>query len=101
MVKLVIRLLLRASQITRCVSGWMPSASLNHWANGRMHRLNEVEVQCAASVSAVPANSHLIDENLRGFILLLSAHFRGFCRDLYTECAQVVASKVRATLRIL
>jgi hypothetical protein len=43
----------------------------------------------------------LIDENLRGYVVLLSAHFQGFCRDLYTEAAQIIASKVRLTLRLL
>ena len=33
--------------------------------------------------------------------MLLSAHFQGFCRDLYTEGAQFVASNVAAGLQIL
>jgi hypothetical protein len=66
-----------------------------------MARLQQIDLQCAASLAAVPTNAHLIDENLRGFVVLLSAHFQGFCRDLYTEAAQVIASKVRPTLRPL
>src|SRR5262249_35644588 len=31
--------------------------------------------------------------------MLLSAHFQGFCRALYTECAQVVGVAVPAGLR--
>src|SRR5438876_112944 len=79
----------------------MPSASMQHWRNDRMPRLQQVELQCAASLAAVPPNLQLIDENLRGYVLLLSAHFQGFCRDLYTECALIVVSKVRPTLRTL
>jgi hypothetical protein len=79
----------------------MPSASLLHWQNERMLRLTEVELQCAASLAAVPVNPRLIDENLRGYAVLLSAHFQGFSRDLYTEAAQVIVSKVRPTLRLL
>ena len=79
----------------------MPSRSLGHWTTDRMIRLNEIDAQCVACSAAIPANLHLIDENLRAYILLLSAHFQGFCRDLYTECAQIVASKVRLTLRVL
>lgn len=78
----------------------MPSASLLHWQNDRMSRLQQVDLQCAASLTTVPANAHLIDENLRGYVVLLSAHFQGFCRDLHTEAAQVIASKVRPTLRL-
>jgi len=79
----------------------MPSASLLHWQNDRMPRLAAFETQCAASLAAVPSNPQLIDENLRGYVVLLSAHFQGFSRDLYTEAALIVISKVRANLRPL
>ena len=79
----------------------MPSASLLRWQTDRMPRLAEFDQQCAASLALAPANHRLVEENVRGYIVLLSAHFQGFCRDLYTESAQVIASKVRATLRAL
>jgi hypothetical protein len=79
----------------------MPSASLLHWQNTRMPNLAHIDVQCAASAAALPANPNLVDENLRGYVLLLSAHFQGFCRDLYTESAQIIVSKVRVRLRRL
>jgi hypothetical protein len=66
-----------------------------------MRRLGEVDAQCAASLALAPPQPHLVEENLRGYVLLLSAHFQGFCRNLYTECAQIVVSKVRAMLRTL
>src|SRR5437763_11893114 len=66
-----------------------------------MPRLQHIETQCAASLAAVPLNAHLVDENLRGYAVLLSAHFQGFCRDLYTESAQIIVSKVRLSLRAL
>jgi hypothetical protein len=66
-----------------------------------MPRLAAIDAQCATSLASVPPPHDLIDENLRGYVLLLSAHFQGFCRDLHTECAQVVASKVRARLQVL
>ena len=79
----------------------MPSASLHRWQTDRMSRLAEFDAQCAASLTLVPPPPNLIDENLRGYVLLLSAHFQGFCRELYTECALAVVSKVRPTLRVL
>ncbi len=79
----------------------MPSASLTYWTTERTPRLAAVDAQCAASLAAVPAAGPLADENLRGYVVLLSAHFQGFCRDLYTEAAQVVVSKVRPKLRPL
>jgi hypothetical protein len=79
----------------------MPSASLLRWQNDRMPSLAEVETQCAASLTLAPPNPRLVEENLRGYVLLLSAHFQGFCRDLYTEGAQVIVSKVRPSLQTL
>jgi hypothetical protein len=66
-----------------------------------MPSLAEVENQCLGSLALAIPNPKLADENIRSFILLLSAHFQGYCRDLYTECAQMIASKVRPTLRVL
>ncbi len=77
----------------------MPSMSLLRWQSDRMPRLSEVEAQCAASLVLAPPQPNLVDENLRGYVLLLSAHFQGFCRDLYTESAIIFASKVRTALR--
>jgi hypothetical protein len=79
----------------------MPSASLLAWRNDRMSRLNEVEAQCAASLVLAPPQPNLVEENLRGYALLLSAHFQGFCRNLYLECVQVLVSKVRTRLQPL
>ena len=79
----------------------MPSASLQHWVNDRVPRLMEIEAQCAASQALAPSKPRLREENLRGYIVLLSAHFQGFCRDLYTESAQITASRVRASLQVL
>jgi hypothetical protein len=79
----------------------MPSVSLFHWQNDRTPRLTQIGVQCAASLGAVPPNAYLIDENLRGYVVSLSAHFQGFCRDLYTEAAQVIAFEVQPQLQLL
>src|SRR5947208_15555167 len=79
----------------------MPSASLLRWQTDRMPRLTEVDAQCTASLVLAPPNPNLVEENLRGYVLLLSAHFQGFCRDLYTECALIVVSKVRPSFRVL
>ncbi len=67
----------------------MPSAAFSHWQNDRIPRLDEVNSHCASVLAAVPPNPTFLDEVLRGFVLHLSAHFQGFCRDLYTECTQI------------
>jgi hypothetical protein len=79
----------------------MPSLSLQRWQNDRILRLTEVDAQCGASLALVPPNPRLVEENLRGYVVLLSAHFQGFCRNLYTEASQIIASKVRTSLQVL
>lgn len=74
----------------------MPSNSLQVWQNDRLVRLSQVVGQCNAIAASLPSQPSLLDENLRACVLLLSAHFQGFCRDLYTECGQVIASRIRS-----
>jgi|SRR5271166_2468660 len=73
----------------------MPSASFVRWQTDRMPRLTQIDGQCATALAVAAPNPHLTDENLRGYVMALSAHFQGFCRDLYTEASQILVSKVR------
>jgi hypothetical protein len=66
-----------------------------------MPRLTAIDAQCAASLALAPPQPNLVEENRRSYVLLLSAHFQGFCRNLYAECAQVIVSRIRPTLRAL
>lgn len=79
----------------------MPSVSLTYWHAERVPNLVEIDTQCAATLQLSPPNPRLAEENIRGCIMLLSAHFQGFCRDLYSECAQSITSRVRPTLQTL
>lgn len=79
----------------------MPSASLLRWQNDRLARLREIEAHCLATVTAVPPNPLLADESLKSFVLLLSGHFQGFCRDLYSECVEKVRVTVAPGLQAL
>ena len=72
----------------------MPSASLRIWQTDRIPRIAEFEKQCAAATALAIPNPQLEDENHRGLIMLLSAHFQGFCRDLYTECAMILSARI-------
>jgi hypothetical protein len=79
----------------------MPSASLTIWQATRLVNLAHINAEGAACVAAVPLVPALVDENLRAYVLLLAAHFQGFCRDLHTECAQIISSKIRTSIGIL
>src|SRR5277367_410493 len=72
----------------------MPSAAFTYWQNERVSRLNEVDAHCAVVEALVPPNPRFLDETLRGYVLHLSAHFQGFCRDLYTECSQIFIAAI-------
>src|SRR5262245_61518110 len=77
----------------------MPSIALLNWQNDRLPRLGELENQCSATLALVPPNPRLVEENLRGVVVALSAHFQGFCRDLHAEAAQVIVLKLRPSLQ--
>jgi hypothetical protein len=67
----------------------MPSGALINWQSDRWFRLSEIDAHCSTVLAQLPANPRFLDETLRGYVLHLSAHFQGFCRDLYTECSQI------------
>jgi hypothetical protein len=77
----------------------VPSAAFTRWQNERKTRLNEVDTHCAVVLALVPPNLTFLDETLRGFVLHLSAHFQGFCRDLYTESSQIWIAAIPAGLQ--
>src|SRR5579859_5769801 len=76
----------------------MPSHAQLRWQNERVPRLNEFAVQVASTFALVPVPK-LAEENLRGFVALLCAHFQGFCRDLYTEAIYIIGGAVPAHLQ--
>lgn len=62
-------------------------------------REGEVEAHCAAAAALAAPNVLLAEESLRGLVMPLNEHFQGFCRDLYTECVQVVTAHAPLTLQ--
>ena len=79
----------------------MPSASLGEWNGPRTAALDEVDTQCAVSIALLVPNPTLVEENLRAYVLLVSAHFQRFCRGLFTECSQFVAMNVGSRIEPL
>ncbi|HVS36250.1 MAG TPA: hypothetical protein VMS17_11835 [Gemmataceae bacterium] len=77
----------------------MPSASLLRWQNDRRARLAEMDAHCAAAAALAPPRPLLAEEGLRAYAMLLSGHFQGFCRDLYTESSQIIVAQVAAHLQ--
>ncbi len=77
----------------------MPSTSLITWRGDGLTRLAVIERQCVAAMTLVPPDPLAVEETLRTFVLSLSAHFQGFCRDLYSECAQLITGRFRPALQ--
>lgn len=76
----------------------MPSVSLLNWNGDRSTRLDGIDAQCAAVPAADVAH---LDECLRGFVMHLSAHFQGFCRNLYAESSVVCSLAVPIGMKVL
>ena len=72
-----------------------PSQALQEWNTTRRSKLDKVEVQCVWAGSLAPADPEMLAEHLRAYVTLLSAHFQGFCRDLYTEASFKVVARIR------
>ena len=77
----------------------MPSIALNRWQTDRVPRLDRVDAHCAALLGTPAPVPDLGEEALQGYVMLLSGHFQGFCRDLYKECAQTFALNFAAILQ--
>jgi len=78
----------------------MPSAALTGWQQDRAHRLSKIDLHCREVDALVPPDLAFLDETLRGYVLHLSAHFQGFCRDLYSECAQLWIDSIPTSYRV-
>ena len=77
----------------------MPSHALLNWQTFGLIRLAEIEQQCSTSEVAGPTG--LAEENLRGSVMHRSAHFQKVCRDLYSECVQVLVSSVPDAVQVV
>src|SRR5262245_56159492 len=86
----------------------MPSTALIYRQTDRMIRLGHTDSHFVALFRPPPAPAPVVgaqptapaappplaQESLQGYVMLVSGHFQGFCRDLYTECAQICAAVV-------
>ncbi len=70
----------------------MPSRALERWRTIRLPRLAELEEQCRAVLAAKAAKRAAAEEIARAYVLMLSGHFQGFCRELYSEAADALVT---------
>jgi hypothetical protein len=72
-----------------------PSQALKDWNSTRRSKLDKVEARCVWAAGLVPADPEMESEHLRAYVTLLSAHFQGFCRDLYSEASTQVVDRIK------
>jgi hypothetical protein len=76
----------------------MPSSALTGWQQSCESRIDPIRDHCATLFLSV-AQPELADEHLRGYTVLLSAHFQAFIRDMYSACTLAVVSGLPVALQ--
>ena len=72
----------------------MPSKSLNDWQTIRAAALDEFRRALAAVRNARPGRKPRAQGLKRAYAVAITSQFQGFCRDLHTECVEVIAAQV-------
>ncbi len=72
----------------------MPSFALGKWRTVRSASLDAIESAYRLTAGVAAGRRSLARKMSQAYALLLSSEFQGFCRDLHTECAQAITSKV-------
>jgi hypothetical protein len=79
----------------------MPSRSLRKWQASGRKALDEFEA-AHATAGRHGRRRHSAQQINQAYVLLLSAHFQSFCRNLHTECVEhLVSSLVQAPARMI
>jgi hypothetical protein len=79
----------------------MPSGALRAWEGERADRLDELEEIHRRLTGTAPGRRWLTEQLNRAYVVALASQFQGFCRDLHSEAAALVASRARANVRAL
>lgn len=72
----------------------MTSASYHHWLTVRAAALDDVEAALSAVGGSGRGRRLALQQVNRAYVVLLSAEFQGFCRDLHNECSEHFISLV-------
>jgi hypothetical protein len=77
----------------------MSSRSLLHWHGERAEALDEVE-NAHAMVGGTERGRRFATQQINfAYAALLSSHFQGFCRDLHSECVDVMVAGLPTALQ--
>jgi hypothetical protein len=70
----------------------MPSNSLLQWQGVRAAVLDEIEAAHAEVGGIARGRRYATQQINRAYAVLLSSEFQGFCRDLHSECVDLVVA---------
>lgn len=65
----------------------MPSNALERWQSLTAHRLAVLHRALDHAAGESTTDADAADQADQAFVIMLAAHFQGFCRDLHNECA--------------
>jgi hypothetical protein len=68
----------------------MPSVALQLWQTVRAAQLAEIEDAHRSVGGSGPGRRVATQQINQAYAVVLSAHFQGFCRDLHSECIDVI-----------
>lgn len=77
----------------------VPSHAFARWESNRVDRLDELEEIHARLTGTEPGRRWLTDELNRGYVVILASQFQGYCRDLHSEMAEVIARAANPAVR--
>ena len=78
----------------------MPSGSFQRWSKTRAAELDRLEVAHAAVGGSGRGRRWATHQVNQAYVVLLSSHFQGFCRDLHSESAdRLVSAAAPAIIR--
>ena len=77
----------------------MPSTSLARWNGERAEALDEIENAHTMVGGTERGRRYATQQINYSYATLLSSHFQGFCRDLHSECIDLIVAIVPAQAR--
>jgi hypothetical protein len=72
----------------------MPSKAYVEWRTIRRAELDRIEHAHTAVGLTGHGRWYATQQVNQAYVVLLASHFQGFCRDLYTECADFLVNLV-------
>jgi hypothetical protein len=72
----------------------MPSLALEEWQGTRSVQLDELDAAHGAVGGTGPGRRYATGQLNHAYAVVLAAQFQGFCRDLHTESADMVAGAI-------